>query len=284
MLFKIYIILWKSPVLKIILLFIRAQDRERNDRMIFETKVPERIVDVHCHILPGVDDGSRSMEETINMLRLAQTEGITDMICTPHYKEGHHTISPEQVSDYISQINEKEKENGIAVRLFPGEEIYYFSGIDDAFDNHEITPMPDGEHILVEFPPLENYRYIRNAIDDILSSGLTPVIAHIERYDCIVSDIKNAYDLRNMGAEIQVNASGVTGKVGSKIKKAIWKLLKEKLVDYIGTDAHRQEGRFPEIKECTQLLCRKCDFGYASEILFQNAVSRLLNETDTNDC
>lgn len=244
--------------------------------MIFEKKIPKRIIDVHCHIIPGVDDGSDSMEETLAMLRIAADEGITDMICTPHFKSGHHNTTREHIGRYIEQIAGMEKENGISINLFPGEEVYYFSEISEALEQGKVVTMPDGDHILVEFSPIESYRYIRNAIDDIISNGLTPIIAHIERYEGVSSNLKNAFDLKNMGAEIQINASGVTGKVGNGMKKVIHSLLKEQLVDYIGTDAHSDRERSPQILECARTICRKYGNDYAEAVLSGNAAQRLI--------
>lgn len=244
--------------------------------MIFDKKIPKRIIDVHCHIIPGVDDGSDSMEETLKMLRIAANEGITDIICTPHFKSGHHNTTEEHIGKYIEQIASMEKENNISINLFPGEEVYYFSEISEAMEQGKVVTMPDGDHILIEFSPIENYRYIRNAIDDIISNGLIPVIAHIERYESVSSDLNNAFDLKKMGAEIQVNASGVTGKVGKGMKKVIHSLLKEQLVDYIGTDAHSENERSPRIRECARIICRKYGNDYAERVLSGNAAERLL--------
>ena len=84
------------------------------------------IIDIHCHVLPGLDDGSRSMEETVNMLRIAEDEGITEMICTPHYKNGHHNASKKTILERLAEVKEAALEQGIHVKLHFGNEVLFF--------------------------------------------------------------------------------------------------------------------------------------------------------------
>ena len=129
--------------------------------------------------------------------------------------------------------------------------------------------------------PSDPYQYIRNSLDEIMSEGYQPVIAHVERYGCMVDDIENVRRLSRMGVEIQVNASSITGDTGKEIKKFVHKLLKEQLVDYVGTDAHRCDGsRTPMMKECSRMLYKKYDEGYVDSILYGNAFDRLLAYTN----
>ena len=101
--------------------------------------------------------------------------------------------------------------------------------------------------MLVEYQPTVDYNYLRTSISNIIQMGYIPLIAHIERYMCIVKEIDRAYELSNMGAFIQVNASSVIGESGKDIKKFIKKLMKDEMVDVIGTDAHSNGGRAPRI-------------------------------------
>ena len=112
----------------------------------------------------------------------------------------------------------------------------------------------------------------------IRDRGYTPVIAHIERYMCVLEDWKLALELKNMGAVIQVNAGSVIGDSGSKVKKFIKRLLKEEIVDVIGTDAHSNGRRSPRIQECAKYICRKFDEDYAKALLRDNAERILKGE------
>lgn len=244
--------------------------------IMFGRDAPHSIIDTHCHIIPGVDDGSRSMQETLKMLTIASDEGISDMIATPHYKRNHRNISTAVISEKLEQISELEKEIGLNVKLHAGEEIYYFSDLSEALRNGQVATMPDGGHVLIEFSPMENYIVIRNAMDGILSSGYTPILAHIERYECIVRDDDAAFDLKNMGVEVQVNASSITGAAGAATKRFTAGLLRNRLIDFIGTDSHGARERTPEIRKCAKLIYKKCDREYADSILFGRAYEELL--------
>ena len=233
-------------------------------------------IDMHCHVLPGLDDGSRDMEESLRMLRIARDEGITDMIVTPHYKSGHHNASPERILKSIDEVTEAAQAEGIDIALYPGNEVYYFQELEEKLDDQKLWTMNGTDRVLVEFSPIEPFSTIRNAMDDVLGMGLQPILAHIERYECMVSQPENAALLKDMGVEIQVNAGDVTGDLGGKIKKYLRGLLEQQLVDYVGTDAHRGEGmRSPRVQECCHYLYKNFGAEYAERITCSNALAML---------
>lgn len=245
-------------------------------------KSAKYIVDVHCHIMPRIDDGSRNMTETIKMLKIAEAEGITHIIATPHFKSGHHNASPQKVRELMNAVNDAAATMRINMKLYQGNEILFNDEVCDYVDEGRISRMNNTNYILVEFMPSDPYQHIRNAIDEIMGAGYVPIIAHVERYECMYDDIDNVREVRNMGAEIQVNASSITGSLGKEIKKYVHKLLKEQLVDYVGTDAHRCEvSRMPKMKKCCEMLYKKYDEAYVDSILYENAFDRLLAGTNT---
>ena len=234
-----------------------------------------RIVDIHCHILPGLDDGSGSMEESMEMLRIAEKAGITDIIATPHYRGGRHDPSPETIRERIRQVHREAVERKIYVNLYPGNEVRFFSGLEDIPLAEKICTLNGSPYILIEFSPSDPYRFIRNALDEVLGMELVPVIAHVERYSCMLDDWKNVESLRTMGAQIQVNASSVIGRAGIKARKLTGILLARQLVDYIGTDAHGSKSRTPDIRKLLKLLDRKYEDPYIEKILCGNAMKLL---------
>lgn len=234
-----------------------------------------RIVDIHCHILPGLDDGAGSMEESMEMLRIAEKAGITDIIATPHFKAGRRNPGPETIRERIRQVHREAAERGICVNLYPGSEVLFSSGLEEALEEGKICTLNNSPYLLVEFSPGDSYRSIRNALDEVLGMELVPVIAHVERYGCMLEDWKNAESLRTMGARIQVNASSVTGKAGIRARKLAGTLLARQLVDYIGTDAHGSISRTPDMGKCIKQLDRKCEDSYIEKIVCGNAMKLL---------
>ena len=152
-----------------------------------------------------------------------------------------------------------------------GREIYYTSDIPDELEAGKHLTMGNSKYVLVEYQPTVDYNYLRTSISNIIQMGYIPLIAHIERYMCIVKEIDRAYELSNMGAFIQVNANSVIGESGKDIKKFIKKLMKDEMVDVIGTDAHSNGGRAPRIRECAEYICKKFGYDYAKRVLHDNA-------------
>lgn len=236
------------------------------------------MIDIHCHILPGLDDGAADMESAIEMLRIAGQEGIKSIIATPHYKEGRGCADLVQIKESLKQLQQKADQAGISVKLYPGNEIYYCSSLDQKLEQNRICSMNDTEFLLTEFSPFEGHVYIRNAMEDIMGLGYTPILAHAERYQCMTENAEHIRELKEMGCYIQVNASSVTGDYGWKTKRFVQGLLKKRLVDFIGTDAHGTAKRKPEMEKCAKLLYRKYDRNYADALLFQNAENLLIND------
>ena len=231
------------------------------------------MVDMHCHVLPAVVDGSQNMEQTIEMLRIASEEGISAMIVTPHYKDGRHNASVQTILSRIAQVQEEVVRQGIFVDLYPGNEIFYFHGVEDMLDKGHILTLNNTDRVLIEFSPSSDYTYIRNALDGIRASGYVPIIAHIERYECMLRDMTRVKELKNMDIEVQVNVSSAAGKLGSRVQKYIYEMLKGRYVDYMGTDAHDTENRIPEFQECYRKLEKKFDSDYINAVFYENALA-----------
>lgn len=228
-------------------------------------------IDIHSHIIPGVDDGSQDMEQSIRMLRKAADEGIRQIILTPHNKAEHRNVSVAGIMRRVSELQEVVDGSGIPITLYTGNEIFYRDGVVDLLEEGKICTLAGSSYVLVEFQPMEQFSYIRSAIYELAGNGYIPVLAHTERYQSMICDSKNVAYAIDRGALIQVNASSVTGGMGYKVKQAVKKLLKEKLVHFVGTDAHDSEKRSPQMAECARYLAKKYGEDYAVKLLHDNA-------------
>ena len=231
----------------------------------------EVFADIHCHVLPKVDDGSGSLEESLAMLETAAREGITDMIVTPHYKEGRRNASVKTIRERLRMVQEAADERNITVTLYPGNEVYCFEGMAEALEEGRVLTLNGTDRVLIEFSPTDSYTYIRNALDDIRGLDYIPVAAHIERYECFLKHPEYVEELKHMDAEIQVNVSSVTGAHGYGIRRFVHRLLKRRLVDYVATDAHDSERRTPAVQKCLSQLYRKYDSSYVEAVTYGNA-------------
>lgn len=229
------------------------------------------VVDMHCHILPGIDDGSQSMESTLKMLKIAAEEGITHMVATPHFKKDRHSARPSTIKRLASEVQKLCEENQLDIRIYPGNEVMFFGDMEEAFDEGVLTTMNGSDYLLIEYYPDDDWGRIRRGVETVQSLGLHPVVAHAERFMELRKDAEKVYELRSMGALIQVNASSIAGDQGFMTKQYVKKLLKEQAVDFVGTDAHHYESRAPRMLKCTEYLYKKYDRKYVNKILYQNA-------------
>lgn len=230
------------------------------------------LTDIHCHILPGVDDGSHSESQSHRMLDLAWKNGISTIIATPHYMpEGRHP-SVDKLRSLVDELQEYADQQYYDMTIYEGNEIYYHEEVPELLEQGKILTLAGSSYVLVEFSPADDARYIRNALADIQSAGYDPIIAHVERY---MSLCKKPYDrireLRDMGVLIQVNANSIEGKMGPMSKNVTRDLLKKQWVDFVATDAHSDHGRSHAIEDCVKLLQKKYPAEYVEDILGGNA-------------
>ena len=235
-------------------------------------------IDIHCHIMPGVDDGSPDMETSLKMLQIAEENGIERIILTPHHKPMHHNVSPEHNKVYCGKLQELADRAGLHIRLYSGNEIYYSDETQRELEKGKICTLADSDYCLVEFHPTTPFRTIHNGIYQVQAAGYIPIIAHVERYSDVVSHYSYVEDLVDMGCCIQVNASSVMGKYGFGISHFTKKLLKNRRVDFVATDAHDCKNRAPQILECRNYVARKFGDGYSQKIFYDNPMSVINNE------
>ena len=229
-------------------------------------------IDIHCHVLPGVDDGAETMEMALDMLRTAAEEGIRKMILTPHQKADRKCVTPEGIARRMGLLQEEADKKGIPVKLYPGNEVFYRHGLGELLEQGKIRTLADSHYVLVEFLPGEDYGYIRDAFNRLVSFGYWPVAAHVERYLNVVRDMRKAEELKeDTGCYFQVNASSITGGHGFAGKNVVKKLLKAGLVDFVGTDAHSNGNRTPQLRRCAEYLEKKLGTEAAERLLRRNA-------------
>jgi protein-tyrosine phosphatase len=170
----------------------------------------EGFIDIHSHILPDMDDGSDSIEETMEILKTAYSEGIRTMIATPHsYSEGSGNI----VEDIDRRLEEIRKiADRPPIEIYKGCEIYYTHEVPELLSEKKLPVLAGSRYVLVEFSPVTEYIYITNALRNIMLAGYSPIVAHVERYMAVTKEIGRIEELIDMGAYIQVNAKSITGE------------------------------------------------------------------------
>ena len=238
-----------------------------------------RYIDIHCHALYGVDDGSADLEESLAMLRRAADEGIGKIILTPHQKPDRRCVSMEGLQKRIEALQEAAEGEGIPIRLYPGGELFYRAGLEEELEAGTLPTLAGSGYVLVEFYPQEQYPYLRDGLYRLLAAGYSPVLAHAERYAEVCRKKGRLEELLDMGCYCQVNASSLTGEQGFGMKQLSWRLVKEGLVHFVATDAHRAKGgRSPQLSKCAAMLEKRCGSDAAARLLYENARKVLEDE------
>lgn len=228
----------------------------------------EGLYDIHCHILPGVDDGAKDMEEACWMLQREYEQGVRHIIATPHFRYEMFETSVNRVKEQFYKLQEKALQMGM--ELYLGCELHSSMDMADCLRRGERLTMAESRYVLTEFRYGAEKKYIRERVQKMKSSGYIPIVAHIERYDAVRKDMEFIGDLRRIGGKIQVNADSITGKEGFMTKHFCKKLMKEDLLDFIGTDGHGQRKRIPTIKPCYELVEKSMGEAYARRIFVEN--------------
>lgn len=194
------------------------------------------MTDIHTHLLPFVDDGSDSFETSLKMLEEIISQGVKNIICTPHYRKGIFACSDEEVIAVFADFDKKVKEKGYDVNLFLGREITDYKEFVEKVEKGQVLSLANSKFVLLEFP-----YDIETDIDEICYrvklAGYYPVIAHVERYTYFRS-IEMIEQLKKSGVVITVNSSSVVKKSFPEENKFTKKLLKRRLVDIIASDYH----------------------------------------------
>ena len=239
--------------------------------------VRTRVIDMHSHILPGVDDGSADMETTKKMLQIAWEDGITDIIATPHYQRGRFQVKPEVLKEILREVQEEAFKINKEFHIYLGSEVYAASNIVDDIRRGRIMTMGESEYVLVEFMTESGFSEIQRIMSGLRMNGFWPILAHAERYRCLRTNPDNVKALKEIGVLIQINAGSVMGKDGWGARMFTRSLLKRKEVDFVGTDAHSARKRRPELTESMDYVQRKIGRGYARRIYYDNAEMVLNN-------
>lgn len=227
-------------------------------------------IDIHCHIMPGVDDGSKDLEMSLSMLKTALSEGTKGMILTPHHKPMHHNVSPHHNREYTQRLMEEAGKRGIDVKLFSGNEIYYCGETVAELESGKVSTLADSRYVLIEFHPTDMYKTIHNALYSVQAAGFVPIIAHVERYADMAKHIKYVDNLVDMGVYVQINSASAMGKYGLGIKHFTRQLLKEKMVHFVATDAHDNASRAPHLLSCRDYVEEKYGESYGIKLFHDN--------------
>ncbi|EIJ83783.1 tyrosine-protein phosphatase [Bacillus methanolicus] len=216
------------------------------------------MIDIHCHILPGIDDGARNLEDSIQMAKAAVKEGIQTIIATPHHNNGYYKNTKQRILEKVEELNLSLMKQSIPLHVLPGQEPRIYGEILEDYNQDQILTLCNkGKYLFIELPFNHLPRYTEQLLFDIQMQGLTPIIVHPERNQEIIEQPDLLYNLVKKGALTQVTASSITGHFGKNIKKFSMQLIEANLTHFIASDAHNISNRTFKINEALDEIEKK---------------------------
>ena len=232
------------------------------------------MIDFHSHILPNIDDGSKSLEDSIKIVEEARQAGFNKIISTSHYMERYYECGE---SERI-QLLEKVKENTKGVELFLGNEIYATYNMAELIEEKRASTINNSRYVLFELPLNSKPMNAEEIVYRLIENGYIPIIAHPERYSYVQDDIEFIEKLYDMGALLQANFGSIIGLYGKRAEKTVKKLFKEGLIQFLGSDVHRTNQIYPKMPKIMKKLKKILSDREIKELTELNAQKVLDNE------
>lgn len=225
------------------------------------------MIDLHCHLLPNVDDGPGGWEESLKMVSIAYEDGMSGAVTTPHWIEGTNwRPEPGRIRALVSELNERIGALGIPFTVYPGMEIGMTADLPGLAASGEVLTLAGGRYILVEVPfQAIPYRF-EHVVAELKSSGKIPVLAHPERNRELQKKPKRILNIVETGALVQVTASSISGSFGSEARKCSLAFAEMGVIDFVSSDGHSSERRRPLVSEGLAELRRSFGAGIVKTV------------------
>lgn len=207
------------------------------------------MIDFHTHILPNIDDGSKSVEETFNLVKEAELAGFDKIISTSHYMEEYYEVENKEREIWINAINEKLAAQNSNIHIFMGNEIYITENIIKLLEDGKASTINNSNYVLFEMPLNAKPMNLYDVLFEMLRFKLVPILAHPERYIFVQKDPEMIYDLIEKGVLMQCNYGSIIGQYGKRAKIIMNKLLKNDMVHFLGTDVHKEGTVYTKMDE-----------------------------------
>jgi len=232
--------------------------------------------DIHLHALFGVDDGAGTPEDMAKLLDASYRDGERLICLTPHYHPGYFGENRVTVQKHFSVLQQEAEQRWPGMRITLGNELRYDQNCVSWLDEGLCRTMNGTRYVLTDFLEGEERSFILNGLNELLRAGYLPILAHAERYRNLTRNLSDIRDIRSKGIPIQVNAQSVLGNASFSERGRCRRMLANRLVDFVGSDAHNTTRRPPGISSCAAALKEKFGSDYAQALCYENA-SRILD-------
>ena len=237
--------------------------------------------DLHCHLLPGIDDGSKTIEESIETLRRAEKEGVTEIVLTPHYIENtRYNCNNKNKKELFEKLEKAMHEAGINIKLYLGNENYMSENFIELLKNKEIMTINNSRYLLFEFPLNQIYQNSKEVLYELVTIGCVPILAHPERYRDFQKHPELAEEYARMGILLQGNYKSLFGKYGREAKKTLKIFLKKGLITFMGSDMHHTDDYL--VEKARKKVKRLVKDDQKVEDLFCNNFDKVIRDEEFN--
>jgi protein-tyrosine phosphatase len=239
-----------------------------------------KMIDIHTHILSGIDDGSDTVSESLLIIKEALNSGITDLVLTPHYIEGaKYAYNNEHKKNMLNQLKHIIDSEGIKINLYLGNEIFISSNIVDLINKDEVYTINGNRYVLIELPIKWKFENTKEIIFNLINNGYIPIIAHPERYEIFNNNKNLIKELIKMGVLLQGNIGSLIGIYGRKVKEQLEYLLKNNMIDVLASDVHKQNSIYKKLDLSIKKL-KKIVGNDITTILINENPKRIINNED----
>ncbi len=229
-------------------------------------------IDIHSHIIPGIDDGAKDEVMALEMLKIAKKSGTGHIIATPHYVYGNTRYGFTTIIEKCAHFNSLAAGAGINITIYPGCEVFICPELVELYEQGLKGTLAESCYMLIEFPMMSIPSYTDNVLYNLQLKGITPIIAHPERYIEIQRkpELMEAYIDR--GILSQVNSGSITGIYGMKAKKTVMRLIKEGWAQFVASDAHSNNSRNPDLANAAAIIEKKFGLKMREDLFTRNAL------------
>ena len=235
------------------------------------------LIDLHHHLLPGIDDGPSKDEESLDMARIAVSEGFDVVVCTPHAYPGMYENDTQSILKALQTFQRKLDKANIPLKLMIGADAHIHPALLSKLQAGEVPTINESRYFLLE-PPHVNYpAFLKEAVASYLSAGYIPIITHPERLDWAQEKYEVLRDLVFMGCWMQITSASITGYFGKRARRLSIRMLADGLVHVVATDAHSARHRKPEIKAAFATVSRLVGQAEAQAIFYERPLSVIKN-------
>lgn len=230
------------------------------------------MIDIHSHLIYGVDDGVKTLDESIDVLKDLKKAGYSDVIITPHYiKDSKYTSDVKENEKRLKKIKKALEKNNIDINVYLGNEIYIDKDIDELLDSKKIASLNNTDYLLIELPLSGEFPEYLEILSYLISRGYEIILAHPERYVSFQKNFNKVYELEKLGVYFQCNLDSITGKYGEDAKNTIIRMLEEKKVTFLGTDIHHKKEDYAKWVVAKALILNYISEDELKDILYNNA-------------